>query len=381
MQATVRDDVSDLIAAMVKQVDTANGELDARATYRKAFLRLRAHLSLHPRSVSRPSLLFESAAQPARLLAAQCLPLATAVVMHLYPLCALQCVPIPLLSPARLKRALLLRDVHQRSLILANVGGERTQTVDSPLIATATADGIRIDGTCDYMSLASVADVVLCRAELADGRGTVLCAVDLRRDSVRIGPWKFGGSMRLSDTSSVQLVNHHVTRGRYLVVRDRADMQCISAYQRCWFHLFLADIHLARMERLRRDWQLPPASDSIVALNEVGHLRQYSLRLLDDFAPGADIAPLTRCTATLKLRTSLLAQTMMATLRGSKPLNIGEKERLESAAQELGYIRFQPTSDQKILQSLDSTAQNREQRADGARAWTQGMWFDQRSLR
>lgn len=353
MQLDIRNDASTLIATLVAQVNAAGGESAARDAYRMAFHRLRAQLPLHPSHDSRPSSVFESAAAPARLLAANCLPLATAVVMHLYPLCALQCFPIPWLNPARFRRSLLLQEIRQHSLILANVGGERTRGVDQPLVATATADCLRLDGTCDYMSLASVADLVLCRAESADGRGTVLCAVDLQADSIHVGPWKFGGSMRLSDTSSIEFRGHRVPRGRYLAVPDDAGMQCISAYQRCWFHLLLAEVHLARLERLRRDWYLPQTADQLVTLNEVAHLRQHSLRLLDDFAPRTNPAALTDATATLKLRTSLLAQAAMADLRSCKERYVGSAESLETAAQELGYIRFQPTADEKILQRLE----------------------------
>jgi hypothetical protein len=353
MQLDIRNDASALIATLVAQVNAAGSESDARDAYRVAFRRLRTQLSLHPSSYSRPSSVFESAAAPARLLAASCLPLATAVVMHLYPLCALQCFPIPWLSPARFRRSLLLQEIRQHSLILANVGGERTRGVDQPLVATVTADCLRLDGTCDYMSLASVADLVLCKAESADGRGTVLCAVDLQADSIHVGPWKFSGSMRLSDTSSIEFRGHRVPRGRHLTVPDGAGMQCISAYQRCWFQLLLVEIHLARLERLRRDWHLPQTVEQLVTLNEVAHLRQHSLRLLDDYAVGTDPAALTDATATLKLRTSLLAQAAMTELRSCKKNYRGREDDLETAAQELGYIRFQPTADEKILQRLE----------------------------
>jgi hypothetical protein len=351
MQPDIRNDIS---ATLVSQVNAAGSESAARDAYRVTFNRLRVQLPLHPLSDSRPSSVFESAAAPARLLGVNCLPLAMAVVMHLYPLCALQCFPIPLLSAARFRRALLLQEIRQHSLILANVGGERTRGVDPPLVATTTADYLRLDGSCDYMSLASVADLVLCRAESADGRGTVLCAVDLQADSIHVGPWKFGGSMRLSDTSSVEFRGHRVPRGRHLTIADDAGMQCIAAYQRSWFHLLLAEIHLARLERLRRDWCLPPTADQLATLDEVAHLRRHSLRLLDDFSTGDDPAALTDATATLKLRTSLLAQAAMADLRSCKDRYAGRAESLEAAAQELGYIRFQPTADDKILQRLGS---------------------------
>ena len=127
-----------------------------------------------------------------------------------YPFCVLQCVPIPLLSGARLKRALLLRTIRNRSLLLANTGSERIHGTTTPLSATRTADGLYINGRCEYLSLSSVADIVLFKAELADSNHTVLCAADLRASSVRIGQWKFSGTMELSDTSSVTFADHRV---------------------------------------------------------------------------------------------------------------------------------------------------------------------------
>jgi hypothetical protein len=172
--------------------------------------------------------------------------LGIAVAMHLYPLCVPQCLPLPRLSLARFQRAMLLRAIRSRSLILANAGGERTRGAEHSLVARQEAEGLRIDGTFEYMSLATVADIVLFKARLANGNATVLCAADLRADSVRIGDWKFAGSMRLSDTSSVTFAGHRVPRGRYLLVADDEVLRCSSDYQRCWFHLFLADMYLAR---------------------------------------------------------------------------------------------------------------------------------------
>jgi hypothetical protein len=63
------------------------------------------------------------------------------------------------------------------------------------------------------------------------------------------------------------------------------------------------------------------------------------LRLLDDFRMGGDVAPLTRMTATLKLRVSMLSQTTAAALRS---------RGLAAQAGGLGYIKSQPTADRKI---------------------------------
>ena len=134
--------------------------------------------------------------------------------MHLYPFCVLQCVPIPLVGIARLKRALLLRTIRRRALLLANTGSEAHPRNDHfLLIATRAADGVYINGRCEYLSLSSIADVVLFKADLADTNQAVLRVAHLRARSVRVGPWKFSGATDLWDTSSVTFVDHRVANG------------------------------------------------------------------------------------------------------------------------------------------------------------------------
>jgi len=326
----------ELAAEIAARVSDAADERAARHAYRRSFNQLRAQLPMYPVG-SRPSEVFEQAAQAVRPLGASCLPLAIAVAMHLYPFCVLQCVPIPLLSVARLKRAMLLQRIRNRSLILANTGSERSNGTTTPPIASRASDGIRIDGRCEYLSLSSVADIVLFKAQLADSNHAVLCAADLRARTVRIGPWKFSGEMELSDTSTVTFVDHRVPNGHYLVVPDDAGLGCISDYQRAWFHLFIAEIYLARVEHLRCTWELPATG---AGRSEVARLRHRSLQLLDDFHAGADVAPLTRTTAALKLRVSMMSQMTAAALRG---------RGLAAQAGGLGYIKSQPTADAKIL--------------------------------
>ena len=342
MQAEVRSNDSLLIAELAERVTDAADERAARYAYRRSFNRLRSQLSLYP-SGSRPAQVFESAAATARSLGATCLPLAIAVAMHLYPFCVLQCVPIPLLSVARLKRALLLRTIRRRSLLLANTGSERIHGTTTPLIATRAADGVYINGRCEYLSLSSIADIVLFKAALADTNHTVLCAADLRASSVRIGQWRFGGGMELSDTSPVTFVDHRVPNGHYLFVPDQAELGCITDYQRSWFHLFIAEIYLARVEHLRATCGLHDSAEHGVNRIEVARLRRQSLQLLDDYSIGKDVGPLTRTTAALKLRVSMMSQTTAAALRS--------RGLLEEAGG-LGYIRSQPTADEKILRAF-----------------------------
>jgi hypothetical protein len=348
----VRAGVDELVGELIERVSRAADETAAREAYRQGFRRLSSQLDLYPVSGRPASVTFESAAKAARHLAASCLPLGLAVAMHLYPFCVLQCMPLPLLSLARFRRAGLLRTVRKRSLILANAGSDRSRGPHDCLIARQDARGIRVDGTFEYMSLATVADLVFFKARLADSQSTVLCAADLRTDSVRIGSWRFPGSMRLSDTSSVTFDGHLVPHGRYLLVADDDVLRCTSDYQRCWFHLFLSDIYLARLERLHHVRGLPPSSEQVISLNELSRLREYALRLLDEFSPGSDIQPLKDTTSAMKLRVSLMAQSMMAALRHLVELTPTDAEQLRAEASELSYIKSQPTADEIILRSI-----------------------------
>jgi hypothetical protein len=352
MQAGIHGNGDPLVTEFVERMNGAGDGPAAREVYREGFERLRARLEMYPVSGRPASVTFESAARTARNLAASCLPLGIAVAMHLYPLCVLQCIPLPLLSFARFQRAMLLRRIRNRLLVLANAGSERTRGVHPSLIARQDAEGIRVDGTFEYMSLATVADVVFFKARLADSNCTVMCAADLRVDSVRIGGWRFSGSMRLSDTSSVTFAGHRVPHGRYVFVADDEVLRCSSDYQRCWFHLFLADLYLARLERLHRVWGLPRSAEQIMSLNELSQLRDYALRLLDDFSSGSDVQPLKKATSAMKLRVSLMAQSTMTSLRGREALTPADALQLRADASELGYIKSQPTADELILRSI-----------------------------
>ena len=316
-----------------------------REDFCRGFQRLRAEHALHPAGAS-ASAIFESAADSARAVAAECLPLGVAVVMHLYPLCVLRCIPLPWWSAANIRRIKLLRDIDHHSLLLANAGSERTTGTQAPVKAARTGDGYRVDGTYEYVSLSHVADVVLFSAPLRGSPNSVFCAADLRGESVRIGPPRFSGSMKLSDTCSVTFDNHHVPADRCIVVPGESALTCMAQYQRSWFHLLLGEAYLARLEALHRQWALPRAAEFVASLNELVFLKKYSLCLLNEASSPSVVESLSRVTAAMKLRISWLAQATAATMRS----------RDESAASELGFISRQPTSDDRILRSIGAAA-------------------------
>ena len=269
------------------------------------------------------------------------MPLGIGVVMHLYPLCALRCVPLPWWSVGNFRRMLLLRAIDRDSLILANAGSERAAGAHTPVTLSRTRHGVRVDGTYEYMSLAHEADIVLFCAPLTDSR-TLFCAAGLHGDSVRIGAPKFSGSMQHSDTCPVTFTNHHVPSHRYIEIPGESALNCMAQYQRSWFQLLLGESYLARIEYLQGQWNLPRPVEQLASLNELDRLREYALRLLDEAAAPGAIESLARVTAAMKLRISWHAQSIAAALRGVD----------EESARELGFLRLQPTSDERILRSI-----------------------------
>jgi alkylation response protein AidB-like acyl-CoA dehydrogenase len=319
--------------------DIAQPDAAWHAEFGRRFDRLRAQVNLHPAERTASATL-ESAATAARAVAADCLPLGIAIVMHLYPLCALRCVALPWWSAAHCRRSELLRAVDGRACILANAGSERANGAHEPVTLTRTRGGVRVNGTYDYVSLAHVADIVLFSAP-SEG-GAMFCAADLRGESVRIGGGRFHGSMRLSDTCAVTFHDHPVPADRCIEVPTASALQCMAQYQRSWFQLLLGESYLARIERLHLQWNLPRPIEQIASLNELAQLREYSSRLLDDAASPRAVESLSRVTAAMKLRISWLAQ---ATATAMRNFDV-------EAANELGYLRRQPTSDERILRSI-----------------------------
>jgi hypothetical protein len=334
--------VAESVSALVADMSSATDDAARREAFRGGFMRLRAVLDLHPAGAT-PSATFTAASATAREVSAQCLPLGIGLVMHLYPLCALRCVPLPWWSPAGRRRARLLRAIDRQGLILANAGSERRLGAPAPVWLTRSQDGLRISGHYEYVSLADVADLVLFTAPMTDH--TLFCATSLHADSVEVGTSRFEGSMQLSDTRSLTFTRHRVPPESYLVVPGDAVLSCMSQYQRSWFHLLLGDSYLARIEQLQARWELSCSTEQIAAHNELRLLREYALRLLDEATSAQAIGALARVTSALKLRISWMAQATAEALRTRDP----------TAATELGFLKRQPTSDDRIVRGLLTT--------------------------
>ena len=196
------------------------------------------------------------------------------------------------------------------------------------------------------MSLAHVADIVMFSAPLTGSPNTMFCAADLSGESVRIGPSRFGGSMQLSDTCSVTFDNHRVPTSRCTEIPTEGALNCMAQYQRSWFQLLLGEGYLARVAHLQEQWSLPRPLEQIASLNELARLREYALRLLGEAAEPRAVESLARVTAAMKLRISWHAQSTAAALRGLD----------DTSASELGYLRLQPTSDERIIKSIETPA-------------------------
>jgi alkylation response protein AidB-like acyl-CoA dehydrogenase len=339
---------NEIVAGLIARLDRAVDERGWRQAFCDGFDRLYAEHDLHPDDAT-PASTFETAARAARAVARECLPLGLGLVMHLYPYCALKCVPLPWWSPGSHKRGRLLRDIQDGGLILANAGSERVLGAHSPVRLTRAHEGMLVNGTYDYVSLAHVADLVLFQVD--DGQ-SVFCAAETGDASVRIGPSRFDGSMQLSDTCAMSFEHHFVPNHRLIVIPAASTLHCMTQYQRSWFHLLLAEAYLARIERLQQRWDLARSTEWLASRNELAFLRKYSLCLLDDASSPGAIASVSRISAAVKLRTSLMAQATAAALR----------EFDAASAHELGFIRRQPTCDERILQGLEDSVLETDER-------------------
>jgi len=297
-----------------------------REGFAARFEQVRANMDLHP-VACRPSDTFAAAANTAGGVAADCLPLGIGLVMHLYPFCAMQHVPLPWLGMAVFKRASLLRNIRENEWIVANAGSERAADRPPEVTATLLPDGVRLDGTFEYVSLASVADFLLFKAPLDDG-GVAFCAADLSGPGVAAGPARFSGTMSLSDTRSVHFHGHVVPRARSIITTQAGPMQWMACYQRVWFHLLLAEVHLARIEKLHVVHGLSSAVERSFAMREMTWLRDYALRLLDELRLGDDVEKLAQVARELKSRAGTLARDTAESIMPIDP----------PSSAELGYL-------------------------------------------
>src|SRR5262245_19939892 len=138
----------------IAEISAAGTDNHWRQALRGEIDRVRQEFALYPPAGGNPHDTFESAALTVRGVAAHCLPLGIALVMHLYPLCALQCAPLPKMSIAGFKRRILLNIVTQRGLLVANAGSERANGAHPPMAITLDGDALRVSGTFEYVSLA-----------------------------------------------------------------------------------------------------------------------------------------------------------------------------------------------------------------------------------
>ena len=123
------------------QISAAGSDNQWRQALRGELERIRRQYALYPAAGASPSQTLHSATHTVREIAAHCLPLGIALVMHLYPLCALRCAPLPAVSIAGFKRRLLMNQVTERGLIVANGGSERAHGPHESMSVALDGDG------------------------------------------------------------------------------------------------------------------------------------------------------------------------------------------------------------------------------------------------
>lgn len=167
------------------------------------------------------------------------LPVAVALCMHYYPLCAIATIPFPRFHPANFGRASLFKRLIKEKAIVGNVGGERTYDKGVSIKASKTASGYLLNGRVGFCSLSPVADYIFLQAFCEEAGEHLLCLLPANSEGVGRDEYLFHDSMKLTATTGLYLTNCSIRSENY-VKRNSSDtnlMAFIANYQRSWFHL------------------------------------------------------------------------------------------------------------------------------------------------
>ncbi len=193
-----------------------------------------------------PATLYDNCFAALHALGARSIPLGVALAMHLYMLCALASIPLTEEKP-RSRRRRFLQLVADRKLIVANSGSDslyRSDNADkSATRAVRCPDGLLVTGHKTFVSLATVADVLMFTAEMEETGVVALYTALKDNPCIRLGDSPFGEAMESSGTRSVtfrglRLSEDNVVSG--VVVEHIA----AHRFQRAWFQALIPAVYL-----------------------------------------------------------------------------------------------------------------------------------------
>jgi alkylation response protein AidB-like acyl-CoA dehydrogenase len=174
------------------------------------------------------------------------IPLGVALAMHLYMLCALATLPLTEEEPYT-RRQHFLRHVAAQKLIIANSGSDslhRSDNADkSATRAIRRPSGLIVTGHKTFVSLATVADLLMFTAEL-DQHGVVSLFTALKDNPlIHLGDSPFGEAMDPSGTRSVDFQDLRLPEDS-IVTSGHVDHLTAHCFQRAWFQALIPAVYL-----------------------------------------------------------------------------------------------------------------------------------------
>jgi alkylation response protein AidB-like acyl-CoA dehydrogenase len=206
----------------------------------------RTELPFLPCAKDDPATLYLGCFTALETLGAHSVPLAVGLTMHLYMLCAL--ATIPLLEEAqRVRRRCFLDFLAENRLIVANSGSDSVHrannTRQSTTSAMRTAEGLLVNGQKTFVSLATVADLLIFTAEL-EGRSVSLYTTLKGNPSVQTEESPFGEQMEASGTRSVTIGELRLPEENLVTGDGGVEHAQAHQFQRAWFEALIPAVYL-----------------------------------------------------------------------------------------------------------------------------------------
>ncbi len=320
-------------------------------------------IPLHfPDNIKKPHDIFNCATNSLKYAVDYSLPVAVSLVMHFYPLCTLHHIRWPLTPSIEYVRKKLIKRLKNENSIIANAGGERTHTEKASLEFERLGDNtIKVWGSCDFMSLAGIADYVL--IEPTNETESCLCVLPTSTLGFTIDEFLFHDNMRKSNTAKIILHDCIVDNHNFEIISQQSEYrETVYTAQRLWFHLLLSWCYLQGLKNLKiifkKAMHRINKSQSGIMLNANIEYSDYCIKLeaieqliqlcLIQMENDEQLNTVYRNSLLVKYLTSK-SHDKSISLSHHFGIGIALDQNTSNLLSDIRYIKIQPTSDFNIL--------------------------------
>ena len=174
-----------------------------------------------------------------------------AAAMHLYMLAAIANFPLES-GELRTRRDAFIAEAHKNRLLIANSGiddsSKLSGSIHSPATAEFVGNGILVNGTKTFVSMAAFADLIVFTAQERSSSAQISLYAPLRAAEVAIGDPVFGTLLGGAGTRSVSFCNLHLGHAN-IVARGTELLSIGHLYQRTWFQGLISAVYLGALSQ------------------------------------------------------------------------------------------------------------------------------------